>query len=84
MNDWPDWWTWELELTSHLLERMVDRQFNEIDVRLMLENAGSLVDNHIEERWVIITQHQGRKWEIVVQPLPEEEILLVITAYPVE
>lgn len=84
MSNWPDWWAWELELTAHLLDRMVDRQFNEIDLRIMLENATGFAENHVEGRWVIITRHQGRKWEIVVQPLPKEKILLVITAYPVE
>jgi len=33
---WPDWWSWELQLTPHLKERMVDRGFAEIDLREML------------------------------------------------
>jgi hypothetical protein len=32
---WPEWWSWDLELTPHLMKRMVDRQFNEVDLRLM-------------------------------------------------
>lgn len=36
---WPLWWEWELELTPHLLKRMEDRDFNEIDLRYMLQNA---------------------------------------------
>ena len=33
---WPEWWNWELELSPHLLKRMVDRRFTEVDVRRML------------------------------------------------
>ena len=25
LKDWPDWWDWELEFTSHLEKRMKDR-----------------------------------------------------------
>ncbi len=36
---WPEWWDWELELSPHLLKRMEDRQFNEVDLRTMLHRA---------------------------------------------
>jgi len=36
----------ELEFTPHLLKRMEDRQFNEVDLRTMLEHARS---GHIVE-----------------------------------
>jgi hypothetical protein len=39
MGDWPDWWEWELEISPHILKRMVDRSFSETDLRLMLEAA---------------------------------------------
>jgi len=35
----PEWWDWEPELSPHLEKRMADRDFNEIDLRSMLENA---------------------------------------------
>ena len=41
-SDWPGWWEWELELTSHLLKRMVDRHFSEVDLRGMIETATGL------------------------------------------
>lgn len=84
MVDWPDWWSWELELSPHLLKRMIDRDFNEADLRLMLENASGYHENHEEGRWVIITSHSGRTWNIIVEPLFEEIILVVVTAYPVD
>jgi hypothetical protein len=36
---WPDWWEWEPELSPHLLKRMADRRFTEVDLREMLEKA---------------------------------------------
>ena len=31
-RDWPPWWDWELDLKSHVLERMEDRHFTEVDL----------------------------------------------------
>jgi hypothetical protein len=45
MREWPSWWSWELELSPHLLKRMVDRQFSEVDLRRMLEHAPRLRDD---------------------------------------
>jgi hypothetical protein len=36
---WPDWWDWQLELVPHLERRMEDRDFNELELREMLEVA---------------------------------------------
>lgn len=41
-RDWPPWWQWELELTPHLLKRMVDRGFTEVELREMLEKGREL------------------------------------------
>jgi len=84
MVEWPQWWSWELELSPHLLKRMVDRSFNEADLRLMLENATGYHENHEEGRWAIESKHDGRPWEIIVEPVPEEQILVIVTAYPVD
>jgi hypothetical protein len=82
MIEWPEWWDWELELSQHLLKRMVDRQFNEVDLRGMLEQAAGYHQNHEEGRWAIETHHAGDDWLVIVEPLADETILLVITAYP--
>jgi hypothetical protein len=84
MVDWADWWSWELELSPHVLKRMIDRQFTEADLRLMLENATGLRENHEEGRWVIETKLAGRPWEVIVEPIHGERVLLVVTAYPVD
>jgi hypothetical protein len=83
MVEWPEWWSWELEFSPHLLKRMVDRQFNEADLRLMLEQANGYHENHELGRWAIETTHAGQEWEVIVEPVPDEEVLVVVTAYPV-
>lgn len=80
--DWPDWWSWELELTPHLLKRMTDRSFNESDLREMLEDAFGLDENHEEGRFVVETRHDGRRWAVIVEPSTLDELLVVVTAYP--
>jgi hypothetical protein len=81
--NWPDWWDWELDLTPHLLKRMEDRDFNELDLRRMLQHARAFRSDIVEGRWVIETRHHGRPWEIIVEPDLGELLLVVITAYPV-
>ena len=38
----PEWWDFELELSPHLEDRMIDRGFSEADLRLMIEVAQAL------------------------------------------
>jgi hypothetical protein len=82
MVEWPNWWSWELEMLVHVQIRMVDREFNEIDLRLMLEDATGYHPDVVDGRWVIECGSGNRPWEVIVQPLPDERRLLVITAYP--
>lgn len=83
--EWPQWWEWELERASHLLKRMEQRAFTEVELRQMLEDAIGYREDVVEDRWVIETRrHRGRRWEVIVEPDPVEELLVVITAYPVE
>ena len=84
MPTWPEWWDWELELSSHLLKRMEDRQFSEFDVRQMLSAASDLRQDIVPDRWVIETRHRRSSWEVIVEPDPEAQLLIVITAYPIE
>lgn len=84
VREWPGWWSWELDYTAHLLKRMIDRRFTEVDLRRMLEIARDLRTDVVEGRWVVITRHGGSPWEVIVEPDREEELLIIITAYPVE
>ena len=81
---WPEWWSWELELTPHLLKRMVDRGFTEVELREMLERALGYRSDILEGRFVIDVRHAGKPWEVVVEPDDTDSLLVVITAYLVE
>jgi hypothetical protein len=82
LQEWPNWWSWELELTPHLLKRMTDRHFNEVDLRTMLSVATDYaIQLHTEGRFIIYTKHQNRLWEVIVEPDFTDRVLLVITAY---
>jgi len=62
---------------------MIDRDFKETDLRLMIENATGYHENHENGRWAIETKHSQRSWEVIVEPVLEEQVLVIVTAYPV-
>ena len=80
--NWPVWWDWELEVSSHLEKRMLQRNFTEIDLRTMVDRATGYHADFIEGRWIIETHHCHHAWEVVVEPEYLERLLVVITAYP--
>ena len=82
-REWPEWWNWELELSPHLLKRMGDRRFTEVDLRRMLERASGYRQDVVEGRWLIATRHRSKAWEVIVEPDWELRLLVVVTAYPV-
>ena len=63
---------------------MIDRRFTEVDLRHMLEHAGSYRADVVESRWVIETRHSRKDWEVIVEPDNEQKLLVVVTEYPVE
>ena len=82
-RSWSEWWDWDIEFTPHLLKRMEDRNFDEVDLREMLNRSKSYKSNIVEGRWVIETQHERHPWEVIVEPNDSEKLLVVVTAYPV-
>jgi hypothetical protein len=62
---------------------MEDRDFNEVDLRRMLEHASGHREDIVEARFVIDARHAGKPWEVIVEPDVERRLLVVITAYPV-
>lgn len=83
MTNWPEWWDWELELSPHLLKRMIDRGFSETDLRAMMETAAGFREDAEPGRWVIETTHDSSPWQVIVEPDADENLLVVITAFPV-
>jgi hypothetical protein len=79
---WPEWWGWDLELSPHLLKRMTDRGFSEVELRSMMELAAEARPDEHPDRWLVITKHEGKHWEVIVEPDVADRILVVITAYP--
>ena len=65
-------------------ERMTDRNFTELDLRSMLQKATRYRRDIVRGRWVIQTRHRRRCWEVIVEPDLGENLLVVITAYPLE
>ena len=81
--NWPDWWGWELEITPHVEKRMAQRNFTEIDLREMLDRARGYRPDGFEERFVVETRHHQEGWEVIIEPDFEEELLVIVTAYPI-
>lgn len=63
---------------------MEDRRFTGVDLRRMLEHATGYRRDLVPGRWVIGTRHRRQLWEVIVEPIAAERLLLVITAYPME
>lgn len=63
---------------------MDDRRFTELDLRAMLEAASGYRRDAAPGRWVIETRHRRKPWEVIVEPDASLDLLVVITAYPVE
>ncbi len=83
IREWPGWWDWELVFTPHLFKRMAERDFDEIDLRRMMHLARGLRRDEIEGRWVVESKNAGRRWEIIVEPELETNVLVVVSAFPV-
>src|SRR5437773_2246958 len=54
----PAWLDWDLEFSHHVIERMVDRDFTELDVRRRI-NAASGIRPNVWPRWEMLTRFAG-------------------------
>jgi len=50
----------------------------------MLEHAKGHRPDIVEGRWVIDVRHKRSAWEVIVEPDTKVQLLVVVTAYPVE
>jgi hypothetical protein len=82
--NFPPWTKWEIEITPHVEKRMLQRNFNEIDLRSMIFNAQKIKNDIIDGRYVLETKLFNQKWEVIVEPDIQDEVLVVITAYKPE
>ena len=70
-----------MELSPHVLKRMADRRFNEVELRRMLEHARDYREDIVDGRWIIVVRRGRVDWEIIVDPERATESLVVLTAY---
>ena len=84
MKDFPDWWSWELQFCDHVLLRMSQRNFNEADLRAMLEDATTITPDPDPGRWRVIAQFRGTPWAVILEPDLDENIIVVITAFEID
>jgi len=78
----PEWWGWPLGFTAHAELRMEERGFSETELRAMLEDASALEPSRRPGRWIVRSQLADRPWVVIVEPDPDERMLMVVTAYP--
>lgn len=64
------------------MKRMTVREFTEIDLRTMVENASGYRRDVEPTRWVIESRLRRQSWEVIVEPDPVTRSLVVVTAYP--
>lgn len=82
--NWPEWWKWDIEISSHVEKRMITRNINEIDLRSMLGNPSDYEEDSENGRFLIKSFYKHKCWEIIVEPDFEENILVIITAFSPE
>lgn len=70
-------------MSPHVEDRMIERDFSEADLRLMIEVADGLRLAGSTRRWIVETVHLGDAWEVVVQADELDRVIVVITAYKV-
>ena len=63
---------------------MEDRRFNEMDLRRMLEHASGHTPDIRAGRFIIEARHAGQSWAVIVEPDEGRQLLVVVTAYPVD
>lgn len=77
----PDWWEWEIEVSSHCLKRMTERGFYDTDLRAMLDDAEEILEQ-AHGTFLVTTKLNHRPWEVIVTPDDDQRLVVVVTAYP--
>lgn len=63
---------------------MQDRGFDEVGLRRMLEHAAGHTPDIVDGRFANEARHAGRAWAVIVEPDPESQLRVVVTAYLVD
>ena len=78
--DWPEWWDWELEISSHCRKRMLERSYSEAELRVMMDDATGILEQ-LHGTFIVETRHENVRWEVIVTPDDNRQIIVVVTAY---
>jgi hypothetical protein len=60
---------------------MQERVISEIDVRALLADAENLMEQ-IHGTFIVSSNQEGRRWELIVVPDFENRKIVVVSAYP--
>jgi hypothetical protein len=63
---------------------MVDRRFTEVDLRAMLKRAADYHKDPVPGRFRVKTRHRRREWIVIVEPDAEFDLLVIVTAFPLD
>ena len=55
-------------LSAHVLKRMEDSGFSEVELRRMLEHGSGYRHDIVEDRLVVDARHAKQAWEVIVEP----------------
>jgi hypothetical protein len=77
----PEWWGWDLVFTAHLEGRMEERDFSEVELRGMISEVEDLAPGRRPGRYVCRAKLRGQPWVVVLEPDPEDQVVVVVTAY---
>jgi hypothetical protein len=69
----PLGWDWPLHLTEHVRERMQERGFNALDVRMMMHRPERILAAPGipgARRWIVEARLRGRTWRVILELEP--------------
>ena len=79
---WPHWWDDPLSFTRHARRRMLKRNLDEIQVRILLDSGETLQAQTDGETWQVTAYLENQKWCLIIKPDLIQRRIVLITMYP--
>ena len=79
---WPHWWDDPLSFTRHARRRMLKRNLDEIQVRILLESGETLQAQTDGETWQVTATLENQRWCLIIKPDLIQRRIILITMYP--
>ncbi|MSQ85090.1 MAG: hypothetical protein EXR77_19815 [Myxococcales bacterium] len=77
----PPWWSWPRTVSDHIERRMLDRGFTHLQLHAMLAHARHIRPSTTDGRFVVDCSLRGRQWRVVLEPQPELQQVVIVTAF---